>query len=286
MQQPFAPAAEPQGDFAALDAQMFGADNGQQEQQAPVQTQQPVVSTEDPSAVVMETLRRMQASLEVQQRTIARLERQNQEVPASLQRTTDLLTQQITDLRAQQQEEREMSGLTLEEQNARLKQQRDEARQAKSQPQTEAQPYQIDRSEPWFVQGMTEQYAEDVVPELKEMADDLGVRLTQDHIDNLRSYALDGEYKVPIVWEQGKPFPDWDNWLRRVVRPALRQEAQRQAEAARAQQGQPRQGSPARQAGPAVGGGSRASTAGTPQIDFFKSSTSDELNAAAWGALH
>lgn len=263
-----------QGDYAELDNALFPADAAGQQAQTPVsQPEQGAPAQPSAPDPILERMQRLENTINSATRQMRTVMQQQGTVPEALTQRLDTLQGQLADLR----EQREMDGLTLEEQNAKLR----EKVAAKSAPPPPETPMQITRQEPWFEQAVSDDFHGDVTGEIREMAEDLGVALTDDHLNALRLHAIRGENQVSITMEGGKPYLEWDVWLRKIVRPALRQEAQRQAAEAKAQQ----QPSPARQSPAALGGGSRAAAGGTPQLDYFKSSNADEMNAAGWGVL-
>lgn len=291
MTQSFAP--DMQGDYAEMDEQLFGQQDAAEtaattptpaRQGAPSQPQQPQEQQQPglDNAAVLAELRRMQNDYNANMRIVQRAIRNGQEPDAQLLQKMQKLEDRLTDL----QEQREMESLTLEEQNQRLKEQRDAARKAQNAPQQDdaTTDVRIDRTEGWFIQGLADEYHEDVVPDIQAMAEDMGAVLTQEQLDNLLSYAYTAENGPAIVKQGGQYFLDWPRWLRDKVRPALRAEAKNQAEEAR-NRPQPRSTSPARQSPAAMGNGSRGAAGGTTPIDFFKSSNADEIAAAGWGDL-
>lgn len=97
------------------------------------------------------------------------------------------------------------------------------AREVAEQARTPQQPVTVDREAPEIVDQLRWYFEETVTAEIQEMAEDIGLTLTDRELRILRDH---GVQNVPIGRDG---TADWAAWVRKEARPALRAEARRQA---------------------------------------------------------
>lgn len=97
------------------------------------------------------------------------------------------------------------------------------AEKARQPAATQRQPVTVDRNDPDIQAQLSDYFEDAVLAEIREMAGDMGLSLDAGEIGILRRHAI---ADCPIGPDG---TADWNTWLRREVRPALRAEAKRQA---------------------------------------------------------
>jgi hypothetical protein len=236
-------------------------------EQAPEDT----ASVADPTAELLAEIRAARNQMAYVQRRLDKQERDGLPLRRADRETLISATSRLE----QAEESRRLADMTDEEQRDYYRDKAEKAEKARSQPAA----VDVDRADPAVIEQLGEYFDDYVTAELREMADDMGLKLSNREIGVLRQY---GVQQVPI----GKDgTADWATWLRKEARPAMRAEVKRQAGEAKSPTG-PQRGTPSQGAlGGTSRGGGGANPGGMTWGDAQKIKRVEEISDADYERL-
>jgi hypothetical protein len=224
----------------------------------------------EPMSEVLAEIRKAQNQMAYLQRRIDKQEREGLPLRPSDREALATATSRIE----QAEESRRLAEMTDEEQRDYYRDKAQKAEQARRQPEA----VNVDRADPAVIEQLGDYFDDYVTAELREMADDMGLKLSNREIGVLRQY---GVQQVPI----GKDgTADWATWLRKEARPAMRAEVKRQADQAKA--GGPARSTPSQGAlGGTTRGGGGSNPGGITWAEAQKAKRIEDISDADYERL-